>query len=264
MNLINYLKPCKEKHSVREAVITLFLGNEILNPNDFQKLHQKELNFDVFEIVKSRKVQLKLEPSSNSGSYQDQEIGFQFANFLDNEIKTALKGVNDAEGNNFIAYHTLDYVRWTPFKEDFLEYAKHLTKIQNNFLIKGFGIYYIDDFIWENETEKLPKELIFKKDGNVIPNHFFTTNNASFSLVTEQIANDIPFLESFNIDISNETQPNIRIAHNVLQILPKIIELTAFLNDDFHLKLIQEAHIYNKNMLKQILSEDVQNLISLT
>lgn len=270
MNLLQHLKPYNEQHSIKEAVITVFLENEIAYPKGFQKLIQSHYKdkFQQFEVIK--------EVTINSSDEHNitktiEEVGFEFSSYQEGELKDILRGFNEKEEKRYrLAYHTLKYNRWKDFKDDFYTYTKFLPEIQQPLLVKSFGVYYVDDFFWQDEKSRMPTEAIFTTDYNVIPKYFVESDNAVFSLAKEQFVSiEIsPYSERFDIRISPKgaypDKPSIRIVHHVIQDLPTSLELSAFLTQENCKEMLQKAHIHNKEMMKKILTQDALSLIHLT
>ncbi len=269
MDLLQYLKPCNENHSIKEAVITVFLENEIAYPKGFQKLiqsHYKDV-FQRFELINEVTID-----SSNEHKITKkiEEIGFEFSSYQEGKLKNILRGFNEKDENRYrLSYHTLKYNRWTDFNEEFYTYMKFLPEIQQPLRVKSFGVYYIDDFFWENKKMRIPTETIFNVAHNMIPTYFVESNNAMLSLAKEHFTNIAtnPYLERFDIQMSSISlspdNPSIRITHHVTQDLVDLVDLSTFLEQHEYKKMLQDAHNHNKNVMKGILTQEVLSMIQL-
>lgn len=264
MNLLQYLKPYNDNHSIKEAVITVFLNNKLNNLQDFELLLNNPLKFDRFSLIKQHEIALETEKGKVS-VLKAQELGFEFFSMEGGKYKKALRGINQDQ-NNLIAFHNLVYDRWTPFKEEFYRVVEPLVTIQNDLEVEAFGIYYVDDFFWRGE-DNIDLTLVFKEQQDIIPKHFFQSENSFFSLITEQKKYGLPFMERFDIKVDPSPKtadaPSIRLMHNVTQKLPQIVSLKEFLSNDYHKQLIQKSHDYNKTMIANILTQEVQKMINL-
>jgi hypothetical protein len=116
MSLEEKLKPINKEHSIKEAVIGLFLATPIVKPSRFQELIEKEFSsiFQQFEPLAQFQFQVKPQPGNlNIQPGPQNDVGFKFTSFKKGTPEKILQGFNDSgNSRNFISYHTLNYTRW--------------------------------------------------------------------------------------------------------------------------------------------------------
>jgi len=264
MSLNNYIYPVKGKHSIREVVISLFLLNPILKPERFETLISSGYKdvFQKFERVSQFQVQFHKDKDANKAQFKhEQNAGFKFVSFRDGKIDRVLQGINEPQ-RTFISFHNLNYDRWLPFLEDYKNNITALAEVQSDIFIKAFSLHYIDELVWIDEKNPINKNLILKNNSEKIPGDFFTSQNPSFSLISEKTIAHSKYFDRLEVGVNSMPKPSIVISHNITENLESEIQLSALFHSDFEQK-IEDMHSYNKEMLTNILQEDVQTLIGL-
>jgi len=93
--LATKVKPVNETHSIKEAVISLFLANQILKPERFNELIKTSLKekFQLFEPIIQFQFEVK-NPLATSATTPKPEvlnnIGFKFTSFYNGAPATVL------------------------------------------------------------------------------------------------------------------------------------------------------------------------------
>lgn len=263
------LVPFSGNHSIKEAVISIFLLNDIIKPERFQKLIQDKSfqeNFKKFEPLENFQLQIKNVSGASSINYNTlKNTGFRFSGF-DNTGKTVkvFQG-NNEENRRFMSYHDLNYSNWKNFNDDYLKIINLLISDFNEpFLIESFSLHYIDVFNWNAEINEFPKEEIFNKNGRILPLKFFESKfNTTFLLTIEQVIEDVSFFDRIQIKIENKILPEITISHNISHKLINEEELSSLINKPKFYNTLSLAHNNNKKVLSEILTRQVQDLIKL-
>lgn len=263
------LIPFSGNHSIKEAVISIFLLNDIIKPERFQKLIQSkdfQESFKKFEPLESFQLQIKNEAGASSVNYNAlKNSGFRFSGF-DNAGKTVkvFQGSNE-DNRRFISYHDLNYSSWKNFNADYLKIINHLISDFNEpFLVDSFSLHYIDVFNWKAGINEFPKEEIFNRNGKILPLKFFESEfDTTFLLTIEQIIENVKFLDRIQIKIENKILPEITISHNISYKLINEEELSSLINKPEFYNTLSLAHGNNKKVLSEILTKEVQELIKL-
>ncbi len=240
----------------------------ILKPASFKKLLETDFfkhHFQQFELLQTRTVNVSLaQDQATARTAGNYDIGFQFKNFKNGDIDFLLRGVNDLH-RQFLSFHSLQYTRWIPYYEQLKKTMAALSMSDEALFFNAFSLHYIDDFEWLKETEIDPK-LIFRADADALPASFFNTTKASLSLETETAG--LPqFFDRYDIYFNPNTNPNIRIAHNVTCVLDDLCSLKDTFYPEasgFFDEKLNEAHLRNKASLKNLLNAEVCRLINLT
>ncbi len=264
MTVSNHIYPVKGKHSIKEVVISLFLLNPILKPERFEELIKSGYKdiFQQFEPVSHFQVQFHKDKGTNKVEFkQEQNAGFKFVSFKDGKVDRVLQGINEPQ-RTFISFHNLNYVRWEPFFNGYKKHITTLAEVQSDISIKAFSLHYIDELIWIDEKKPIDTSLILKKNKDKIPGDFFTSQNPNFSLVSDKMIGDSKYLDRLEIRVNSLPKPSLVISHNVTENLDNEIQLNSLFQSDFEQK-IEDMHSYNKELLGNILQDNVQALIGL-
>jgi|SRR5690625_414219 len=259
------IKPVSEKHSIKEVVISLFLSEPIEEPEKFRDLLDTTYKdiFQKFTPVSSFQVQFKKDGNEQTTQFSQQDnAGFKFiANAIDGRAEKILQGINEPK-RTFISYHTFNYDRWNTFLNEYQKTITALAEAYPGFCIIAFSLHYIDELQWIDKKEALNKNLILKKGTEKIPGDFFKARKPVFSLVSEREKQESIYYERLEVRIDQSTLPVLAISHNVTENLSEKIRIDQLFNSQFKQKL-DTMHSYNKEMLAEILTDEVQNLIGL-
>lgn len=259
------VKPINENHSIKEAVITLFLSTSIVKPQRFESLIANELKSEFQKFENVNQVQFRIQGNDggtmeNSGPEIFENMGFRFQKFEEGKIVRALQGINESL-RSFISYHNLDYSRWNMFYEEFKKYMNVIHVFHPNLFISAISLHYIDEFIWESKDPIVNSE-IFNSQSSILPKDFFVTQLKNFQFVTVQ-KEDFNHFDRLEIRVDEGPKPHIVISHNVAFELSEPNELgSLFVGDDFENKM-KKAHSVNKKVLKNILNSNTCELINL-
>jgi uncharacterized protein (TIGR04255 family) len=269
MALTDKVRPINDKHSIREAVISLFLANPIIKPERFKDLIETDFKtiFQQFEPLSQVQFQFKNQiglPVNVSPPEILNNIGFKFTSFSGGQPVRVLQGLNDKLNNRtFISYHALNYMRWAPFFEDYLHTVSSISKYTQDIFITAISLHYIDQFLWIGNSS-VDLNLIFNKNADSIPKDFFTTTINNYSIVSEKAIDPKgKYLDRLEITVDNIIRPSITISHNVTQPLTEIIDLRNLLENEDFKSILTKAHLHNKDFLKNLLSEPICKMINL-
>lgn len=262
------LIPCQDKHSIKEAVLSVFLQNPIVKPSQFKSLitdnETIKNSFQEFRVAGHVKVTIrqndeKLIPDIDHNLVEDK--GFTFNRFEEGEKVSVLQGLNDPQ-KVYISLHLLQYTTWEAFFSNFKDYLGILNDFQKGMYVIGFGLQYIDEFKW-NDNSALPVKDIFNQTSDLLPNVFFTDDTNQYSLVRKL---DEPNLTLDRLEI-NKIQSSVSsvlvLSHNTTELYNEPIAMDAFLAKP-HFNSGLKAHENNKSLLRQILQKEVLDKINLS
>lgn len=259
------ISPINKDHSIKEAVISLFLANPIIKPERFQKLIENELKdkFQKFETVNQFQFELQntvgRTPTLNQQFLQN--VGFKFLAFDRGENVRVLQGINE-KGRNFISFHELDYKRWRSYYDEYINVLKIISKFHPEFFVTAVSLHYIDQFLW-NSVEKIDLNLLFDESASYIPKGFFDSTLNNYSIVFEKKIDDNIFIDRLEIKVDHQIRPMITISHNVTQPLSDITSLSELLESVMFSKVLNSCHSHNKEILADILTKEVKSKINL-
>lgn len=259
------IKPVREKHSIKEVVISLFLSDPIEAPEKFRELLDGTYKntFQNFAPVSRFQVQFKKDGNEHTTQFRQRDnAGFKFiSNSNDGQTEKILQGINEPK-RTFISYHTFTYDRWNIFLDEYQKTITALAEAYPNFCIIAFSLHYIDELQWIDKEEVLDKSLILKKGTEKIPGDFFKARKPAFSLISEREKEGSVYYERLEVRIEQSNLPVLIISHNVTENLSDKIRIDQLFDSEFKQKL-DIMHSYNKEILAEILTDKVQSLIGL-
>lgn len=265
MSIGDIIRPIRKEHSIKEAVITVFLSSPIIKPERFEELIKSEFKdyFQRFETVSS--VELKLsntKGSINAESFEQQNAGFKFSAFDEGRLVNLLQGINE-KGRYYLSFHTLTYSSWKMFFKQYQTYIEVLSKKHNEIFINAFALQYVDEFLWNDEIKSDTLKLIFNEQSDYLHKDFFNNTKNLIRQITEREDEDNRYLSRLEILTEPEIRPLINIKHIITQSLDEPVELQKVIPSDHFNDMINKAHDCNKKLLNDILSKDVKTLIGL-
>lgn len=266
MNLENKIMAVSGSHSIKEAVISVFLANPIIKPERFQTLIEGDFKgkFQQFEPISTVQFQIKNEKGGfeNSPPQLLNNVGFKFLNFEKGVPTTVIQGLNESS-RSFISYHSLNYLRWDLFYSDCKNCFEILNKLQTDIFVTAFSLHYIDEFLWIDEENNIDTALIFNQSANNIPKEFFNSSNTDFNLTTERTEGKYKYFDRLAIKVEPAIKPLITISHNVTQPLKEVISLSDLIKSNTFNEILTVAHNHNKKLLGDILTPEIKLLIKL-
>lgn len=260
--LLSSLHPVSQKHSIKEAVITVFLVSKIMKPKDYGELIQNDFKtiFQQFETISQ--TQIKVE-NQNLSVQQHDDAGFKFVRYDDQgKPSEVLRGLNE-ENRYFFSFHSFDYENWSSFKSFFLKYIDILIKFQPGLFAQAYSLLYLDEFEWDNR-EEYKSEVIFNKESEFLPRDFFNSDNVIYNINLEKEKNGVRYSDRLDIAITDKLlKKNILVSHNQTFMMSDMIRLDFLLTEDKFNTALDEAHKDNKKLLTDILVEEVCSLIKI-
>lgn len=264
-DLKSILRPVNDSHSIKEAVITLFLPNPIIKPERFEILIKDKFKdkFQKFEKVSQVQFQFK---GNDGGSIESslpqitENVGFKFQRFEEGKIVNALQGMNEVI-RNFISYHTLNYSDWDKFFPDFKEVITAISNFHGDLFVNAFSLHYIDEFEWSEKSNIIPQK-VFNENSTLLPKEFFSShlNNYQFTTVKK---NRFEYFDRLEIKVDERPKKFITISHNVIVNYNEFIDLKELIQSNELKEALDHAHLLNKQTLVNILNKDVCELIKL-
>lgn len=263
MSVSNNLVPISGDHSIKEAVLTVFLASKILKTKDFGALMGNGFKgvFSQFEPIETNKITFE---NQNLSIIGEPDAGFKFVKF-NNQGKQSevLRGINE-ENRFFISFHSLDYKGWTSFRDNFMDYLQKLNTFRPGNFVKAYSLSYLDQFDWiQKETYEASK--MFREDSKYLPKVFFETKDTSYNYGNLKKEDDgTTYSDQLLINISDKIiGKDITINHNKAATFNDVIMLGDLLKDKFRTDL-DRVHESNKEVLKDLLQNEVCLKIKIT
>jgi uncharacterized protein (TIGR04255 family) len=267
MSIISKLIPIRKKHSVKEVVISVFLGNPIIKPQRFHELIKTDFKTEFQKFEPLARVQMSFKGLVGGGVESNEpsiipNSGFKFTSFSEGETKTVLQSLNDSD-RTFISYHSLNYSDWDVFLPEFCRIIGIIANYQKDLFVKAFSLHYVDEFTWVDNDNKIPVKEIFNTQSSILPKQFMESSNNIFVLTTEKTKGDFVYHERVEVGVGYKPLPQIIISHNVTRELSDFVELSELIKSSEFTKMLHLAHSHNKETLADILNAEVCKLIDL-
>jgi uncharacterized protein (TIGR04255 family) len=264
MNIDNLIKFYNDKNAIREAVIVLFLDSPIARVERFKELYLTELavEFQKFDLLQGVEINVSIQSGQINQSKSPERInGFRALKLAEGGPKFVIQGINDP-GRYYFSFHDLNYTRWVDFKENYQKYTEIFGNFANDLGIKVVSLHYIDEFEWIGE-QKLDLSLVFQDKSKLIPEEFIESNQSHIIFEMEKSFEGIRFTDRIEITVNNPIRNIIRISHNSNYNTSKIYSIKEAYKPDEMQKILETAHNHNKEVLKQILSDNILKRIDL-
>ncbi len=273
MPLATNLIASREKHSITEAILSIFLLQPLIKPSRFKELltegHPLNNRFQHFQIQQSLNfsaeigVNRELKPDLRSTTPQD--MGFIMNAFKNGTPEYILTYQTNGPAH-VISIHAMQYESWNLFIKDVSIFLNALAQFQQNIFFHTIGLTYIDQFNWLGEDE-LEMKMIFNENSSYLPPQILE-NKGEWNYTFGHTMNipDKLLFEHINLGISTVANNNslLTLSHNVAR---GFIENEKELNEktitDDIIGEAEYLHTLNKLFLKSCLKEEILLMIGL-
>lgn len=253
------LEPISNKNSISRVTASIYTPQKVLNTKlifdkikanpDFSmyqrkgQIHQKNINID----------------DKGFSINENQNIGFILEEFdKDGKSLNVLKLENTDNNKTFVSFENKVYDNWKNFKERFLSDITNISS-ELDLYVEAVVLNYIDEFLWKSD-EKIDVESIFNSKSDLINQKFLKSYNASLRSVSQSSRIEEKNFEEENTEIFfNNDIKRITISHSFAI---KLNKFSLFADTDSE-NYFDKAHNSNKEVLKSLLTEKVQNQIGL-
>lgn len=269
MSKLKSLIPCRENHSVKEAVLTVFVDAPISDVSSFKDLEQHGIleHFKRFELVNQNQFKISLKHSTpNVDAKKVNEVGFKFVDYNDGKSIKVFQGMNE-ENRFYFSFHDLAYNRWEQFKNLFDTCISLLSKHKGKFHVKAYSLHVIDEFNWI-EKSPIPYKDIFRDNNKIIPAIFNESTSIDFLIsrnhnvdVTGSTRDGIERIQINGVNNENALKSKLIISHNYTEIMNDTTEALILIQSNEFAKKITGAHKQNKELIKELLNDEVLKII---
>jgi len=263
------LIPFSKDHSISEVIFTLFLVQPLILPERYGKILETEGNtlsnyFQEFKKIVSQEFGFMFNQENTpviDSKNNSKIVGFEFRKFSEGKLKKVFRLNN--EPNPMLVIHDLEYTRWADFYTDIDLIFNGVNDFDQNIFVRGIGISYIDQFTWNDNVYPEIKSIF--KENKYLPNLVFEArNNLNFSTNHNREVEKCIYAENISVNINqvSENSFNISLIHNAVENI-ELISLNDLLKGPLFKDLSTKIHNLNKDLLKDILKEDVLDIIHL-
>ena len=258
MAMNEHIHPYKEKHSVKEAVISFYVQRIDVMPETFRKLLTEEgpiSNFyQKFETVKEVSVDITLGKDTKVSRLQD--AGFKLTGFKEGRTSKVVQCVNQPMQTVF-TFNELEYESWNNFLSVSMESARQIVSLLPENRLMAFNLLYIDEFYFDNGSSYSAIDL-FNLDSRTLPKGLWDSPLVDYHLVLNKEVSNHGYTDSLNIKVLDaDMRKTIRIINSTTFPMAKRTGWLDYLGNEEVVALLNHAHQSNKQLLNDILNKDI-------
>lgn len=258
MAINEHIHPYKDKHSVKEAVISFYVQHNDINPEVFRKLLSEEgtvsKNYQKFETVKEVSVDIALGKETKVSRLQD--AGFKLTGFKEGKTAKVLQCFNQPMQTVF-TFNELEYTRWDDYYKVSLETACQIAGLMPDRKLMAFNLLYIDEFYFDKGSSYSAKDL-FDFESKTLPKGMEDSPLVDYHLVLNKMIDNQGYSDSLNIKVLDaDMRKTIRIINSITYPLTERLIWMNYLKGNDVSKLLNHAHHSNKQLLGDILNKEI-------
>jgi len=266
---LDKLFPCREKHAVKEASLTVFLKQPL---NDFESFKGILSDDFKFELVKEQGVNFQIldgKPKVDTTPLKD--VGFKFTQFDGNgKPIRIIQGKNELN-RTYIIFHELRYIRWENFKSQFVTSFSAISKVKE-LLVFGFGLQFVDEFSW-NSKDSIPYDDIFKPDNGIVPKILLGSRSVNYQIErnlnienTEFVSEWANFQERIQVkgnSTGSESGSTLLLNHYISDQFDSVNNVSQLVDSAEFIGKVEQVHDINKTLLRNLLVDEILTSIGI-
>lgn len=249
-----------KNHGIKECVFTIFLKSPIKNLEDFPKFFKSNLLeiFDKYEIVKTFSFTFSNNPNEKNRQEVNDLGGYKLFKLEANTKPQIVCQFVNEKDRQYVALHCFEYVSWKTFRESmnvvFFALSKYI-----NIGVSAFNLYYLDEF--KSNKEEISIESIFRKQSDLLPSGFFKSQSSFLVFNTQRHENSDKFdyFDKIELKVQNGI---MSIGHSTIISIEEE-NFKNLIQSEMFWRRIEWAHDNNKLLLKDVLSEEIQEFVGL-
>lgn len=262
--MIDKLQPISGNHSIYKVIANIFVPQLFYGIQELLSTIQEDTNLTHYQS----KIQLQHQAISFIENQiqvaKEQPTGIALEEFDSKGIvKNILKVENQIANNSNSSVVSLEnriYEDWNRFKKRLIEDITYLSDIYD-FPVEAISLTYVDEFKWEGD-EEIPVRQIFKENSDLLSKKLLDSTDGALVLLSQKIVDGLNHNERTNISFSNINK-RITINHQYVVKTSDIKKFSTLKDEGVLLNYLDVAHTQNKEMLKDILTKECQELIKL-
>ena len=258
MVMNEHIHPYKEKHSVKEAVISFFVQRIDVVPEIFRKLLTEDgpisSFYHKFETVKEVSVDISL--GKDTKVNRSQNAGFKLTGFKEGNTSKVIQCINQPMQTVF-TFNELEYESWNKFLSVTMDSARQIGSLLPESRLMAFNLLYIDEFYFDNGASYSAEDL-FNLDSRTLPKGLLDSSLVDYHLVLNKDVNSHSYTDSLNIKVLDaDVRKTIRIINSMTYPLTMRTGWLDYLGNEEVVELLNHAHQSNKQSLNDILNKDI-------
>lgn len=262
--MLEHLIPVSQKHSIGKVTATIFLPQKMIKPESiFNKLNEEpqyKFNYQKRNLTHIHTFDINSKNSTLNKQTKD-KTGFIFENFDERgRLRNIFRLHNQNDNQAILSFETRNYSTWENF---FKEMFSDVDLFSKNFpfYISAISLNYNDSFTWVSEPP-IPVNEIFNIDSELISTKFLKSDNGTTTLLSQSLDANTGYEEMTEISFSN-TVKKVIINHNYVKRFDNLEFSPEMLHNGLFQNSYNSAHQINKDILKDILSVEIQQRIGL-
>lgn len=264
MAMNEHVHPYKDKHSVKEAVISFYLQHCDVTPESFRKLLSEEgavrKFYQKFETVSEVSVDISLGKDTKVSRVQD--AGFKFTGFKEGKTSKVVQCINQPLQTVF-TFNELEYTSWKEYLPVSMETSKQIARVLPQSRLVAFNLLYIDEFYYDRDSSYSASDL-FNLDSRTLPEGLTDSPLVDYHLVLSKEIGGQKYTDSLNIKVLDaDLRKTVRIINSVTFPLVKRSDWLTYLESEELTDLLNYAHQANKQLLNDILNKEIVKEIGL-
>ena len=124
-----------------------------------------------------------------------------------------------------------------------------------------FALHYVDEFYW-TDSKNVDIKSLFNENSNNLAKEFFNSQRTVYNLTTEKTLGGSKYLDRLEIKVT-PPRPTATVSHNITQTLKGPTSLREIIDNGSLKDILSVAHQRNKDLLNDILQDDIKKLINL-
>lgn len=274
---LDALRPVGGDHAIQTAAVALTWAAEI-SPSELQSLRSKAATAieikKAFPTIEDRHI-IKFGINVNVPNTRTdaQSTSVQAGPFVLNSLP-GVDGATPAQSilvdMRQVVISVTNYDRWDRLIKDLNIYLPALfSGFSARKSISTIGLQYVDTFEWEADRSELNLRTVFKETSPYLVSNVFRTveNWHSHHGLFTAVDKPLVYRRLDNINISREEQD----ARQILQVVTShqaqltTVPLWRWADTKFDvvLEILHQLHFQNKQMLRELLTPEVQSMINL-
>lgn len=256
------LKPVSKNHSISRVVANFFIPQNIIKPDFlFEKIvnSNKLTNYQRRGLAVGKTINLNNE---NLNISNDEIRGFIFEEFNDKGESINVLKIENNSNKAQINFENREYVSWDTFKVRLLKEIKLLSEVFEVF-VEAVALTYVDEFIWDS-NENIDINEIFDVKSELLNTKFINAHNGTLVLISQSDKKEnIQFEEEKTEVMFNNNIKRVIVNHTFAIKFSDIKAYNSATNHSFIEACFETAHQSNKELLKRIFTQKIQDLIKL-
>ncbi len=255
------LKPINNKHSINRVEATIYTPQLLVKPNNiFKKIYDNNgfLTYQLRSPILAKALNIT---ERNIEVKASETVGFIFEQFNDKGRSINSLKIENQQNRCVINFKNREYTDWQEFinrfKSDIIQLINYYP-----FYAEAIALEYTDEFIWASDST-INLENVFNNTNGYFSQKFLESFNGVQTILSQtDIADSNNYREEKTDIMVDNNLKRVFINHKYITKFNDAVSISEENFKELQISL-EEAHSANKSLLREILTEQTQELISL-